>query len=311
MKRSVLALDVGGTNLRLAEVTADGSIIKPRILQADLSHLQAASPEEAGKRVVDILAAAIRERMMQCAGIGAIGIGFPGFFRRASGILVASPNIPQLHEFPLVAALARRLPRPVFIHNDATLAALGEHRYGTGKGKAGLLHLTLGTGVGGGLILHGGIHDGESGMAAEIGHLCVRPGGRPCGCGGRGCLEAYASATAVRDRYREKGKAVKDAKEVFQRAKDGDVAAGRLFEEAGAALGLAIAQAVLLLDIHHVSLSGGLTGAWEYLSTPLQSNLNAHLIAPQKNSVRVCRSILGDHAGLLGAAALAFDGLQR
>ncbi len=305
---NVLALDAGGTNIRLAIVDANGVIHARLTRQAKLSSLNASSTHEAGGYVIRTLTVAIKKMLANRTGIQAIGIGFPGFFRQDTGILAASPNIPQLTEFPLAEQLARSLPLPVHIHNDATLAALGEFRFGTGRGKPALLHLTLGTGVGGGLVLNGVPYSGESGMAMEIGHLCVQPEGRPCGCGGTGCLEAYASATAVLDRYHEAGGCrATEAAEIYRRAKKKDAVAKQVLEEAGSALGYAIAQAVTLLDVHHASLSGGLTGAWDLLSPPLLERMNTRLIAPMKGTVEVHRSSLGDDAGLLGAAALALE----
>jgi len=303
----VLAIDVGGTHIRLAAVGASGHIQGRLKRLAALSGLSATADDAVGERVLGILADAmwqIRKRY----SVQAVGVGFPGFFYGNTGVLASSPNIPALHEFPLAAKLSEAMSLPVLVQNDATVAALGESRFGAGRDCENLLHLTLGTGVGGGLILNGSPYTGEGGMAMEIGHLRVVSKGRSCGCGGMGCLEAYASATAIATRYSEiSGRPVKDAEHVYQRAKKGDHTARQMFGEAAGHLGYAIAEAVKLLDVHHISISGGLTGAWDLLSDPMAETMNAYLIPPLKGLIDIRRSRLGDNAGLLGAAALAME----
>jgi len=307
---AVLTLDVGGTHIRAAIVDDAGRILTRRREDAHLSRLpNGASANEA---VTTLLTARIRAMLDEtCAETGhavrAVGLGFPGFIHR--GIVRASPNIPGLADLPLALALERELGLPVRVENDAALAALGEARFGADAPVADLIHLTLGTGVGGGLVLGSELHTGTDGMAMEIGHLCVRPGGRRCGCGNRGCLEAYASARAVADRWREISTAVEarqaDAREIHRRAKAGEPLARQVLEEAGECLGLAIAQAVNLLDVRQVRIGGGMSGAWDILQAPLHAALNAHLIPPLKEAVSATPSRLGDDAALLGAADLA------
>jgi len=301
-----LALDVGGTNIRLAVVNQSGHIIARQQCKTSLSRIHASSSDQIGAELLCILTSAITDMLTSHAGIHAIGVGFPGFFRQETGILASSPNIPCLLDFPLAERLSDAVSLPVHVQNDAALAALGEFCFGVGRGLKNLLHLTLGTGIGGGLILNGIPYLGESGMAVEIGHLCVVPNGRICGCGGSGCLEAYASASAVTARYAEaSSQKTVDAKDVLQRALDGDALAIQILHEAGSYLGHAIAETVKLLDVHNISISGGLTGAWEFLSKPMNASLNEHLIPPLKERVKLHQSQLDDDAGLLGAAILA------
>jgi len=304
----VLALDVGGTNIRLAVVDQSGHIIARQQCKTSLSHMDVSSSDQAETEILRILTSSIIDMLASHSGIHAIGIGFPGFFRQETGILASSPNIPRLRDFSLAERLSDAVSLPVLVQNDAVLAALGEFRFGIGSELKNLLHLTLGTGVGGGLILNGTPYLGESGMAMEIGHLCVVPNGRICGCGDLGCLEAYASASAVTARYAEaSSQKIVDAKDVLQRALDGDVLAAQTLRETGSYLGQAIAEAVNLLDVHNISISGGLTGAWEFLSKPMNASLNKHLIPPLKNGVALHQSRLGDDAGLLGATILALE----
>ena len=308
-KDCVLALDVGGTNIRLALVTPSGNIIARQQYNKRLSGRQSSSNGETATEVLQTLVSAINSMLPSYSGIHAIGIGFPGFFRQQTGILISSPNIPGLIDFPLAKKIGEAVSLPVYAQNDAALAVFGEFHYGIGKNLKNLLHLTLGTGVGGGLILNGVPYLGEDGMAMEIGHVCVVPHGRRCGCGGSGCLETYASASAVVARYAETGSAeATNAEDVYRKALDGEATAAQILHDAGRYLGQAIAEAIKLLDVHNVSISGGLTGAWEFLSEPMNASLNDNLIPPLKNKIKLHQSQLGDDAGLLGAAMLALKG---
>jgi len=299
-----LAADIGGTNMRLARISHDGVILKEVRRQVEFSNLGHLSNQGAESTILQTIADAASELLDE--NIAGLGIGFPGFFMGDSGVLVSSPNIPQLHNFEIAEGLSSRLNIPVSAQNDALCAALGEARFGAGQGNSNLLHITLGTGVGGGLLLHGQPYTGETGMAMEFGHLRVvhDDTAKHCGCGGKGCVEAYASATAVALRYAEATGNYTSAKSIFERANDGDVQAKNILENAGHYLGAAIAEAIKLLDIHTVTISGGLIGAWSMLHPAIMSSLNENLIPPMKGTIQVLPSTLKDNAGLLGAAAL-------
>lgn len=312
----VLAADVGGTNIRVAVVDDAGAVHARHRQQAELSQLQAANPDEAAGQVLAALEAAFRPLLDEAPDAAGIGIGFPGFFRGDSGVLAASPNVPGLVDFPLAEQLSRQLGLPVTAHNDALAACLGEFRFGAGKGGTHLMHLTLGTGIGGGAVIDGVPYAGEGGMSMEIGHMRVvdpaDPGARPCGCGGRGCLETYASATAVAARYaKAAGRDWVTPIEIHERAGAGEALAQQVLTEAGAYLGQAIAEAARLLDIRTVTIGGGLSLAWEWLHPPLVERLEARVIPPQRGRIRVLHSSLGDDAGLLGAAALALTDVNE
>jgi glucokinase len=312
MTGRVLAADVGGTNIRTAVVDADGTIHARHREQAELSRLHAGSADEAAARVLQTIEASFRPLLAEAPDVTAVGIGFPGFFRGDSGVLVASPNLPGLADFPLAEQMQARLGLPVHVHNDALAACLGEFHFGAGRGLTHLMHLTLGTGVGGGAIIDGTPYAGEGGMSMEIGHLRVvdpaQPDARPCGCGGKGCLETYASASAVAARYAKAiGRDWVTPVEIHERADKGEALARQVFAEAGAYLGQAIAEAAKLLDIRTVTVGGGLSQAWEWLHPPLVQSMETRVIPPHRGQIRVLRSTLGDDAGLLGAAALALE----
>jgi len=308
----VLALDAGGTHVRAAVVDAAGHILSQTKERMAFSCLDADSSEAAEEQILAALTASLQYLLRKHPQASAAGIGFPGFFQGNTGILIASPNIPQLCEFDLATELAQRLGMAVWAQNDALLAAMGEFRFGSGRGLKQLIHITLGTGIGGGAIINAQAYAGDGGMAMEIGHLCVEPQGskasRICGCGGSGCLEAYASATAIAARYSEiSGRGVEHAGKVYELALSGDDIARQIFADAGVYLGQALAESVKLLDIHHISISGGLTAAWDSLQPALLDRLNRRLLPPLRGKVQVCVSSLEDHAGLLGAAALAME----
>ncbi|MDX8406434.1 MAG: ROK family protein [Mariprofundus sp.] len=293
----ILAADIGGTNVRAAIIDAAGAILHEQRVAALLS-----APDLQANAMIDMIADIFRPMLDNT--IVAIGLGFPGFFRGSSGILAASPNLPNISELALADALHAALGIPVAAQNDALCAAIGEHRFGAGKDAQNLLHITLGTGVGGGLILHNQPWTGEHGMAMEFGHLRVA-NERLCGCGLHGCLETYASATAVSRLYAEQTGAQLSAAAIYDNACTGDTQAIRVIEQAGHYLGAAIAEAIKLLDIHTITISGGLTGAWAMLHPALMNSLNERLIPPLRNTVTVHATTLGDQAGLLGAAVIA------
>ncbi|MDQ6994128.1 MAG: ROK family protein, partial [Mariprofundaceae bacterium] len=276
-KKHVLAADVGGTNIRAAWVDGLGNMGDERRIQADLSRDDVCEDD-----VMHILTDFLHAYLSDYPDIQAVGLGFPGFFLGDTGVLLASPNLPQLKNVALAKKLSEQLSLPVCVQNDALCAALGEHRFGAGKNTDNLLHITLGTGVGGGLILQQQAYTGESGMAMEFGHVRVQTqaAARSCGCGGLGCVEAYASSTAIQTIYAELTGETLMTKAIYQRACEGDAVARGVFERAGGYLGQAIAEAVKLLDIHTVTISGGLIGAWDILHPPLMTALNQHVISP-------------------------------
>ncbi|MDT8376035.1 MAG: ROK family protein [Mariprofundaceae bacterium] len=298
----ILAADVGGTNIRAAVVDHHGNIARKL-----RSHISLGDRDISAAVLIDRLSALFDEMIRKDGSISAIGIGFPGFFIGNSGVLVSSPNLPQLHNINLAGKLSEALNMPVHIQNDALCAAIGEHRFGAGKGRPDLLHITVGTGIGGGLILNNTPYTGEGGMAMEFGHLRVvyDKTARPCGCKGEGCVEAYASATAVSERYFEVSGIRADAREIYERACNGDQQATEIITSAGHYLGMAIAQSIKLLDIRTVTISGGVTGAWSLLHPAITSSLDAELIPPLQGKISVLKSSLNDNAGVLGAATLA------
>ena len=230
-------------------------------------------------------------------------------------------NVPGWREVPLARLLARRLRCRCVVDNDANLVALGEWRFGAGRGARQLVCLTLGTGVGGGLILNGRLYRGASGAAGELGHMVIDPDGPHCGCGTRGCLEAHVGTAAVVRRGRAAMRAgaarlttlVHEADGVLtpalisQAARAGDRAAKRIWLDVGRWLGIGLANVTNLLNPERIVIGGGLSNAWPFFAPALRSTLRAQAMAVPASAVRVVRAQLGDRAGIVGAAVLVWN----
>ena len=315
MQAFSIGVDLGGTNLRVAAVTPEGE----RLDHVGLPTRLAAGPHA----VLDDMAGAIRTLMeaRSNAQLLGIGVGSPGPLELPAGILHHPPNLPGFDGLKLRAELERRLGRGVCVDSDANLAAYGEHRLGAGRAFAAdsLCMLTLGTGVGCGIILDGRIWHGMQGAAGESGHGPVDPNGPACPCGARGCLEMYASATAIVRRAGQLGVTASDsapltASGVAQLAESGDARALQVFDEMGRALGLSLANLVNALDLPLYVLGGGAAAAWplfapRMFSTVREMSYVYRMSMPddptvfQPGRTHIAPAQLSD-AGLLGAALL-------
>jgi glucokinase len=315
---AVVGIDLGGTNVRIALVDLEGRIV------SRWERATAAMGDQAG--LVATLAADLTQAGT-AAGEGGweirgVGLGVPGRVRSREGRVEFAPNLPILNDCPLVERLAPAVGWPVFLENDANLFTLGEYWQGAGAGQENLLGITLGTGVGGGLILAGRLWQGSQGSAGEIGHLTVDPEGRRCHCGNWGCLETMASAfwTAewvreqlsqgasswLRELYEAEPEAIQ-GETLVTAAMQGDPLAQRAFDRVGRSLGQAIAGVAHLLGISGVVIGGRFARAWEVFQAPLHEELHRRLTMFPPESVSIRPAALGDDAGLVGAARLAWE----
>ncbi|MFN7936374.1 MAG: ROK family protein [Bryobacteraceae bacterium] len=299
MDQFAIGVDLGGTNLRAAAVSASGEMIEKIGASTDLTQ----GPE----RVVDDICACIasvrdRQRGRRLAGVG---IGVPGFIRIAEGFIVGSHNLPPLNNYPIRDAIEKRLGTPVVLENDANAAAMGEKWIGAGRDVDDLVLLTLGTGIGGGIISHGRVLHGFVGMAGELGHLTVVPNGNPCGCGNVGCLEKHASATAIESmaNLMALGEHL-SAKDVYDLAMNGEERAVRIFESMGQALGIAIAMLVNVFNYPLYLMSGGVLAAWDFFYPALEKEVRWRSFSYRNTNTRIAKAELGSEAGLYGAAYL-------
>ena len=316
-----IGVDLGGTNLRIAAVDESGRVLDKVSLGTEVARGRSA--------VLDEMCAAIKQTSGKLAGarkLVGIGIGVPGIIDMGSGMLRQSPNLPGWEDYPVREEIEQRLATRVVLENDANVAALGEKWLGAAKDMDDVLMLTLGTGVGGGIVLGERIWHGARGMAGEPGHINVVRDGHPCGCGSHGCLEQYASATAVVRLAREaaaSGKAPAlsqsdaegklTARAVFELAQKGDRPAQEVYKVAGRALGLALAGLVNLLNLPMYVVGGGVSDAWEAFAPAMLEEMGKRSFVyratapesatPGRKTV-IARALLGSDAGLIGAARL-------
>lgn len=290
-------IDIGGTDVKGGFVDALGRV-RERFAVRTGDH---AGPEG----LVAALAAHLR-RADSGLDVRGVGVGAPnGNARR--GTVEYPPNLPWPGVTPLADLLAEASGLPCVLDNDANAAALGEGVFGAARGIEDFLFITLGTGLGSGLVVKGALVRGHSGFAGEVGHVIVEAGGRLCGCGRRGCLERYCSATGLVLTYRELAPDAPegvDARAVFERAEAGEAAAAEAFEQTGERLGLALANAVAYTSPAAIFLFGGLVAAGERLFAPTRRAFEANLLPIYRGTVTVRPSGLDDDAGILGAASL-------
>ena len=297
-----IGVDLGGTNLRAASFEQNGTLIERMSGKTTLT--------EGRDRVVRDIVHFIEEvRDKHKAGyeLAGVGIGVPGFIRIKEGIIAGSNNLKVLEGFPMREAISKELGTAVILENDANAAAMGECWMGAGKDVEDLVLLTLGTGIGGGIIVDGRIVHGMVGMAGEIGHVTVYPEGNPCGCGNRGCLEKHASATAISAMARliQLGDNL-SAADVHGMAMAGDPRAVQIFESMGRALGIAIANLINLFNFPLYLLSGGPLPAWDYFAPAMMAEVKMRSFTYRNTETRIEKATLGNLAGLYGAAYLPY-----
>jgi glucokinase len=308
----VLATDLGGTHLRAATVDRSGRIHE-RVKQ------QTPKAEKADEIVRAIVAAAREcERRTEERGarIRAISVVVPGTVQVETGIVTKAPNVPCLDGFRLAAALTSELSWPAVLENDANAAAVGEMWQGAGRGHRTIICVTLGTGVGGGLILDGKLWRGADGAAGEIGHVGVEPFGVACPCGSRGCLEVYASATAIvrmtreaSPRYPHSPLHTSDyltAETIYLAGLEGDEMALEVFRRMGVYLGIGMASLINVINPEAIVIGGGVAAGWDLFIGHLREQIAQRAFPIPAQRAQILRAERGDDAGLLGAAHIAF-----
>jgi glucokinase len=304
MTEYAIGLDLGGTNLRAAAIDKSGTL---------LEEISGATKFEEGREAVlsDIVAAISKLRETHGApGLSGIGVGVPGFIRMKEGLITNSNNLPYLENVPIRDVLSAKLETRVILENDANAAALGEKWMGAGRGVDDLVLLTLGTGIGGGIISGGRIVRGSVGMAGEFGHISVVPNGNPCGCGNQGCLEKHASATAVSAmaRLMQLGEDLtsKDVYELASQDTEAGEKARTVWRVVGEALGMAMAALINTFNFPLYLLSGGMLPAWEYFAPHMMrvAMQRSYTFRATANETRIAQATLGNLAGLYGAAYL-------
>lgn len=317
-----IGVDLGGTNLRIAAVDSDGKLMEKLTLGAEVSRGRDFVITEMCNAIESL-----RMKFRTSGDLTGIGIGVPGFIDMAAGMVMESPNLPDWKSFPVRDEIEKRLGAKVILENDANSAAMGEKWLGAGRQFDHLAMYTLGTGVGGGVIFNGRLWHGMTGMAGELGHFNVYADGHACGCGSRGCLEQYASATAVVRMAREaiaRGESHEleslsrdegqfTSRSIYNLAVQGETAAKKIFENVGRALGIAVGSMVNALNLPIYVIGGGASSAWDAFApamfeemkfrSSIYSLTSPDRVGHEKGTI-VTRALLGSDAGLYGAARL-------
>jgi glucokinase len=314
-RQPVLALDIGGTKLAAAVMTEDGAL-----------HGYTVEPtrrEEGPDAIIPRLFALGRGAMDEARSAGlddiaAVGVSCGGPLDATRGILTNPLHLPGWIGVPIVDLASREFGVAVALENDASAGALGEYRYGASQGEHTALYLTISTGIGGGAVIDGRLHRGAAGNGGEFGHIMVRPGGRECLCGRRGCLEAYASGTSIAARATDalarssESSSLRDlervtAADVSSAASHGDELATRIWDETTDVLSIAITDLVNVFEPDTVVLGGGVTRSGEALLGPVREAVLREAMRPAAAKVNLALTVLGDAVCVVGAGALAFD----
>ena len=312
---ALIGIDAGGTK------TAGLVLHQGRIEGRYRRSTDTSSPDSVLKGLAETCSRLLEKAASKGLEIEAIGLGIAGFVDYKRGVVTEAPNHP-LRNAPVRDILHGEFGLPVYVDNDANVAALAEARMGAGKGSRYLVHLTLGTGIGGGIILDGRVYRGALGAAAELGHMIILENGPLCNCGARGCLEALASGVAIYRRVEElamthnkspmteeflRNSAHFAAEDVCRYADSGDRLARNIMEDAGRHLGTGIASLVNIFNPDVVTLSGGLLGCFRHMEEAMRRTFEESAIPISRRHVRILTGILGEDGGALGAALLAIS----
>ncbi len=311
MDELVLAGDLGGTNLRIAAVDADGRL---------LYRAEGETPRHSDAcKIVDAVVCLASECLAAIGSDGEVrgfGLAIPAIIQSDENRIFSSPNLPELNGFDLSGELTKKLGLSVTLENDATAAAIGEHWLGASRGFDSSICVTLGTGVGGGIILNGKPVRGPDGTAGEIGHICVEPLGVACGCGSNGCLEQYSSASAI---VRMAGELLKEfpdsklrcienynASNIFECGIADDLLCVEVFRRAGMYLGIALSGLINVLNPEVIVIGGGVAEGWELFIEHVRAEIRKRAFQQPAERARIVRAALGGDAGIIGAARFAF-----
>lgn len=318
-----IGIDLGGTNIKGGMVTTQPKVIVKTSIPTEADK----GPEHVLDRICEAVENVRKRSGLSRELIGGIGVGSPGTLDIKSGVVLYPPNLPGWRNVPLVEHVSKKTGMQAVLENDANAAAYGEYWAGAAKGAESMVMFTLGTGIGGGIIVHGRLVHGNTDCAAELGHIVIEVDGRECPCGNRGCLERYASANALATRFAEAVRAGEksvladrvnagehvDSKMIYEAATDGDELANKLYWETGTYLGIGVVNLLHTINPARVVLSGGLIGAGELLMRPVRETVEKRALPDAQRNCVICFATLGEDAGLIGAAgcALAAFGTSR
>lgn len=304
MKSVALALDIGGSFIKAACIDSKGKILFEDSFTSasEKTEIQFISQL---LEIIEILKKFCLQKKLKIKGIS---LGVPGIVNAQKGIVYQSPHFPHWKNFKIKTALQNKISFPLFLDNDANRAALGEAWLGKGKALKNFILLTLGTGIGGGIILNKRVWQGDSGFAGELGHLVIAQKGRLCACGGQGCLERYASLGGLEEEWKEiSEQAFTNPKDLLLRAKKGDRQVLELWKHFGNSLGVGLASLMNVLGIENIILGGGISEAFAMFKAGMQQGMKNHLYETSFKKMKVCRAKLKNKAGILGCAYAVFN----
>jgi glucokinase len=315
MSSFYIGIDLGGTNVRAGVVTEDGRVLSNCGRATEVSKGQ----DHSVGQIIGTAKDAVAEAGLSKSSIAGVGIGSPGPLDPFNGLVLSPVNFPTWGTVPLARIMSDEFGGvPAALDNDANVVAYGENWLGAGKDTQNFLCMTLGTGVGGGVVCEGHLLHGHDGNAAEVGHICIDYNGPRCACGGIGCLELYCSATGIARRTKAaietenpktslKIDAV-SAHTIADAARTGDEFAGRMYEETGFFLGIGIVSAVALYNSEIVAIGGGMARAGDLILDPARRTFRTYGFPSLREKLRIEPMRLGDDAAILGAAKLVIDG---
>lgn len=316
MGNYVIGIDLGGTNLKAGLVDKGGKITHRLSIKTNYN----ADPQAISNQIFELIDEIIKEARVKKSDIIGVGLGSPGLIDKKGETIIFSPNLPRWRNIPIKLLVTERFNAPCVLENDANAAAWGEKWVGAGKDVSSLVMLTLGTGIGGGIVIGNKLWRGANNVAAEIGHMIIQMDGPKCSCGNNGCIEAYASATAMVRRFKELLKSgvsssLKDSREITAKiindaAFQGDKAALDVIEETGRYLGIALVNVMHILNPEMVVLTGGMIGSGELLMNPIRQVTKQKAFEASYKDTKIVFSQLGNDAGIIGAAGCLLKELE-
>ncbi|MEI6092100.1 MAG: ROK family protein [bacterium] len=316
-KKYAIGIDIGGTNMPCSLVDEFGNIIK--------TIEKRTMPEQGPDAVVDKIVESVEQiiqffkKNINNGTILGVGLGTPGVLDLKNGKIITGPNLDSWKNVPIVKLIEEKIHLPIRMDNDANCAAIGEHWVGAAKGAQNAILMTLGSGLGGGIIIDNSIYRGSHGTAGEIGHISIVPDGERCACGNLGCLEAYSSANATVIRAlkqlkkKETNSTLKEnniskitAHDIFLNAEAGDLFSKNILEESGRYLGIGIATIASIFDPDIIIIGGGFSSAHKYLFPSAIEEAYKRSFKHVMDNIKIVRAKLGNDAGIVGAAKLLF-----
>ncbi|MBA5852027.1 ROK family protein [Clostridium sp. cel8] len=314
MKKYVVGVDLGGTKIAVASSDLDGNVIYENTIATNASEGESAILN----RIITLIDEVIKKSKIKTEDIVCIGIGSPGPLDSEKGVIITTPNLP-FKNFQIVNPIREKFNIPVVLDNDANVAALGEHRFGAGRGTSNMIFITVSTGIGAGAILNGKLYRGNTGNALEIGHVTLKEDGPKCNCGNYGCAEVMCSGTAIARQGKEavhknmetslKKYENITAKDVFNEAELGDSVASSIIDESLNFLGIFVANVLNCFDPEVVVIGGGVSKAGKIVFDKINEVASKRSFKHIYDNAKILPAELGTDAGIKGALALAISSI--